>query len=196
MWSMKSEVTGGPPTIRPDDVRPERFIPLRGLETHVQCPGGQREHSQAWTIGRLSSDCPHRASASPPPLTMPPENPIRSHRDKTYFSSLLKALDGQYFKCLADRIDGFVVIGHRETCDQRIDDRQLCDPAGHGLGAKFSFSGHRIEDDIHMGLDGRSAVIGDADRLRACLMGQPSSGDGFVRAAGMADGDHHHTCVG
>ena len=46
------------------------------------------------------------------------------------------------------------MVGEGERGDQRVDDGQLVDAAGHRLGAELGFAAEGVEDDIGMGEEG------------------------------------------
>lgn len=46
------------------------------------------------------------------------------------------------------------MVGEGERGDQRVDDGQLVDAAGHRLGAELGFAAEGVVDDIGMGEEG------------------------------------------
>ena len=66
----------------------------------------------------------------------------------------LYPLDRQHIEGFVEGRHGAVMVGEGERGDQRVDDGQLVDAAGHRLGAELGFAAEGVEDDIGMGEEG------------------------------------------
>lgn len=63
----------------------------------------------------------------------------------------LYLLDRNHIEDLVEGRHRAVIVGEGERGDQRVDDSQLSNAAGHRLGAELGFAGEGVEDDIGMG---------------------------------------------
>lgn len=66
----------------------------------------------------------------------------------------LYLLDRNHIEDLVEGRHRAVIVGEGERGDQRVDDSQLSNAAGHRLGAELGFAAEGVEDDIGMGEEG------------------------------------------